>query len=329
MKILVVFTGGTIGSVVKEGWISTDGETKHLLINKYREKTNDNETEFVDVSPYSVLSENLSAKELTALGKCIAENVSSEYDGVIVTHGTDTLQYTAAALSFMFQGIKLPVVLVSSDYPIDEEKANGVVNFEAAVEFIREKSGYGVFVSYKNEGENLVNIHSAARVIAHREADGDVFSLGKEVYAVFENGKVVLNNAYNNGDTGIGIGAVEFLDYPDILMVESRPADGYGYSLEGVDVIILAPYHSATINTENPKFKAFCEEANKRSIPIFLVNASDGTRYESAKLFDALKIEVLPMCSKISVFMKCWIALSMGKDIREFVKIPLAQEFLD
>jgi len=68
------------------------------------------------------------------------------YDGIIITHGTDTLAYTAAALSFYFNAIKIPILLVSSDYPLDDSKANGLDNFMCAVEFIRQKCGQ-VFLS--------------------------------------------------------------------------------------------------------------------------------------------------------------------------------------
>ena len=129
MRILTVFTGGTIGSSLSKGAISPN-----------------------TVAPYTVLSENLSAEYLEKLRSCVEDNLNSGYDGIVVTHGTDTLQYSAAYLDLTLGLIETPVVLVSSNYPLPYSRANGLENFAAAVDFIRSKQGRGVFVSYLNRG---------------------------------------------------------------------------------------------------------------------------------------------------------------------------------
>lgn len=325
-KIKVIFTGGTIGSIIKDGWISTDEQTGWLLLSKYREYTKDTQTDFVTETPYTVLSENLSAKELNLLAKCVNKNLEEDYDGIIVTHGSDTLQYTAAALSFMFDNAKIPVVLVSSNYPLEMERANGTENFTAAVEFIKAEAGKGVFVSYKNQEDDRVCIHRGTRVTAHREASDDVYSIDRKPYAFFD-GKIKINEKYTPGETGVATGVTEFSDYPDILVIESRPGDRYSYSLENCKAVILAPYHSATLNTQNQRLVEFCESAYKNNIPVFLVNANGGTGYESEQDFDKMHLEILPLCSKIAVYVKCWMAISLDRDIREFVNTPVSQEF--
>ena len=66
MNILVIFTGGTIGSASGKKWISLDDSTNYTLIENYK-KEGDSEISFSVLSPYSILSENLSGEELTAL----------------------------------------------------------------------------------------------------------------------------------------------------------------------------------------------------------------------------------------------------------------------
>ena len=139
MNILVIFTGGTIGSVVDDNWISVDSSAKYTLIETYKKRYKDTDTVFDTVSPYYILSENLSAKELTLLYKCVKENACKEYDGIIITHGTDTLQYTSAAIGLLFPKIDLPVVFVSSAYPLENPLENGSENFAAAVGLIKSK----------------------------------------------------------------------------------------------------------------------------------------------------------------------------------------------
>jgi len=327
MNILVIFTGGTIGSVIKDGWISTDTDTKHVLINKYRILTNDTETNFIPITPYSILSENLSSNELNILGKCILNNIHNNYDGIIVTHGTDTIQYTAAALSYMLQGINIPVVLVSSDFPLEKEYSNGVANFCGAVNFIKSNAGNGVYVSYKNDNEKKVNIHIGTRISSHQEMSANLYSIDNNPYAFFESNEIHINNNFKPSKTSSGIGLVEFSQYPHILMIDSHPGDDYTYNLDNYDVVILSPYHSATINTENKKLIEFCKIANKKNIPIFLVNATEGITYESSQIFADLNLKILPFCNKISIYVKCWIALSQNRNIEEFIKSPIAQEF--
>lgn len=328
MEILVIFTGGTIGSKAQNGWISPNGDTSSLLLAKYRSVTGDNETNFTTLSPYTILSENLSADELNLLTDCIFKESKKDYDGIIVTHGTDTLQYSAAALSLMLGKVKMPILFVSAAYPLDDERTNGVLNFIGAVEFIKSKLKNGVFVSYKNENESKINIHTATRIIAHPEASSDVFSLDNNPYAFFEKGKMSLNPCYKTGVLSENIGKISFTKSPDILFIESRPGYGYEYLPDDCCAVIISPYHSGTLNTGSEKFKLFCKKAKERNIPVFVVNVPKGTAYESSSLFDELGLCVLPFCTKISIYVKCWIAQSANRDIKEFVLDHIAEEFI-
>ncbi len=323
-RILVVFTGGTIGSSISDGWISPDDSTKHLIIKEYKEKTGDKETVFIPLTPYTTLSEYLSAKEINLLSDSIFDNMN--YDGIIVTHGTDTIQYTAAALSYMLSGAEIPIVLVSAAYPLEDEMSNGVSNFIGAVEFIKAKTGKGVFVSYKNKESDRTDFHLGTQLMAHQEGDADLYSLDKVPYAYLDENGITINKEIKASK---GAGRVELSCYPEILMIESKVGESYDYNLKNIKAVILVPYHSATLNTKDENFIDLCLKAREKGIPVFLVNKRKGITYESAKLYDDLRIELLPFSSKISIYVKCWIGLSKGEDIREFVKTPLAQEFCE
>ncbi len=327
MKILVIFTGGTIGSMVKGDWILNDKKANFVLLNNYRDITNDSETEFDVCTPYNILSENLSAHELNILAGCLGEKLGHGYDGIIITHGTDTLLYTASALSYMFSDAGIPVVLVSSDYPLSDIRANGNANFRAAVEFIKGGRDKGVFVSYKNAADTKVSIHCGNRLAEYREATAHLYSIDNEPYAFYD-GKVRTNPAFTSSESDAGIGAATLCDNPEILVAQSRPGDNFSYPVDNVKAIILRPYHSATLNTQSRELEAFCTKAAERNIPVFLVNAYDGIKYASSNLLDELKIEVLPFCSFTSIYMKCWLAISLDEDVRSFVKRPMAGEFV-
>lgn len=96
MKILVVFTGGTIGSTENEGYISPDSEKSYRLINMFKDRAEGKypDIDFEIQSPYQMLSENNTCENLRKLASFFLSVDYNQYDGIIVTHGTDTLQYT-------------------------------------------------------------------------------------------------------------------------------------------------------------------------------------------------------------------------------------------
>ena len=315
MKILIIFTGGTIGSCVKNGSISTDESTRYTLIEKY--ESLHGKADFDVVAPYSILSENLSADELNQLQAEIIRNLDKGYDGIIVTHGTDSLHYSSVAVEYAISDCNIPVVFVSSDYPLEDSRANGHQNFEAAVEFIRSKLSGGVFVSYKNRNENATSIHIPSRMLQHSECSADIFSIDGTPYAYID-GEVTVNNIARKPEKSFN--QISFADDSGILVVDSRPADSFSYSLDGIKAVILKPYHSATLNTASEKLEAFCERAKNSGIPVFVVNVKQGINYESTNLFNQLGIIPLPYGTYVSAYIKIWAAVSMGVDIAEFMQ---------
>ena len=314
MRILIIFTGGTIGSVIRSDCISADESTKYALVEKY--ESVHGKIDFDFAAPYCVLSENLTATELNLLQSEIAANLGKGYDGIIVTHGTDTLQYSSVAAEIAFADCGIPVVFVSSDYPLEDEKANGHFNFEAAVEFIKSKTESGVFVSYKNSREKVTNIHIPHEILQYPECSADILSIGGIPYAYYD-GKVTVSR--EKPPVKKGLGAVEYIQNPNILVIDSRPGDGFTYSLDGVNSVILKPYHSATLNTASAEFQEFCNRAKASGIPVVIVNAKSGISYESTKLFADLGIIPLPYGTFIDAYMKSWAAISNKTDILSII----------
>lgn len=324
MKISVIFTGGTIGSLAKNSWVGLDNSTQYMLLKNY--SCTDSEIVFETSSPYTILSENLSAAELNALQEEIAKKLTENVDGIIVTHGTDTLQYTAAAMEYSFCDCEIPIIFVSAAYPLDNEKSNGYINFEAAIEFIKNKVGKGVFASYKNDGEDATNIHLASRMLQHNENEANIYSIDGTVYAKYD-GAFTMNDI-KMPDTVNQLGVIRYATDSQILAIQCAPGNSYSYSLDNIKAIIIKPYHSATLNTANTNFVKFCELAKQKQIPIFVSHVRPGDAYESSKLFKELNIVPLPYSTYISAYMKIWAAISMECDIAEFVQKPIASEFV-
>ncbi len=329
MKILVIMTGGTIGSVQTGEWITPDETRSFALIDRYMKKHPDTDVTFETVTPFTTLSEHLSHEHLNKLVACVREYMDNGYGGIIITHGTDTLQYTAAALAYVFGGNSLPIVLVSSNFPLENRRANGHRNFAAAVAFIRSQSGRGTFVSYKNP-DGVTRLHRATRLLAHPETGEEVLSLGRAPYAVCEDDVIIKNTAYRRG--GISNDVYQYAEFQEdagVLTILVRPGEMYAYDLDRVKAVLIRPYHSGTLNTESEAFRSFCKRACEKHIPIFVVDVklSDG-RYASTKVFDELGLIVLPLSAFVPMYMKLWLAVSLGADIKEFALEPLAEEFL-
>jgi L-asparaginase len=158
-KIKVIFTGGTIGSRKTERNIDVDVAASYELIQLYEASSPKHQFEFDTVQPLNILSENLVPEDWITMIKELQNIDYSLYEGIIITHGTDTLPFTAAALSLSCQGIPIPIVLIASNFPLNDARGKGVLNFSHAVDFITEQSLAGVFVIFENNrGEAIVHL---------------------------------------------------------------------------------------------------------------------------------------------------------------------------
>ena len=164
MKLLFVFTGGTIGSTEISKSIGLEHGKGYRLIEAYREKYSV-DFSYDTVEPYTLLSENLTGEHIRSLVGCVLDGIREGYDGIVVTHGTDTLQYTSAAIGYCVPIDSIPVCIVSANRPIEHPHSNGLTNLHAAITFIIEGRGGGVFVPYLNDGEDITYIHRATRLM--------------------------------------------------------------------------------------------------------------------------------------------------------------------
>ena len=132
-KVLILYTGGTIG-MIKDA--NTDQLTnvnfEHIYdhVPELRRLNIDLETQSFD-DPID--SSEMNIKHWQEIAKTIFENYS-HYDGFVVLHGSDTMAYTASALSFMFEGLQKPIILTGSQLPIGIIRTDGKENLITAIE---------------------------------------------------------------------------------------------------------------------------------------------------------------------------------------------------
>ncbi len=159
MRILVIMTGGTIGSVTTDGVTDVGEGAKRELLVRYQGTYPCDGVEFKVIQPYNCLSENLTPGHWEALHQTIRGAGVESYDGVILTHGSDTLSYTSAMCAHLYGGLGIPIVLTAASHPLDYEGSNGLDNFHTCVTLIASKLWKGVFTAFRNnKGEDEVHL---------------------------------------------------------------------------------------------------------------------------------------------------------------------------
>lgn len=336
MKIHVVFTGGTIGSSVSGGVISPADSSKSVLLENYI-ALHGNDVSFETAAPYFALSENLCAENLNSLVRCVCGIAENGGEKIIVCHGTDTLQFSAAALSYALAGTKACAVLVSANYPLSDSRSNGFANFEAAVDFLKNNNSRGVRVSYKNIGDECAGILDAAHLLTYPE--GSAFLAEKGYFALDNNENFVKNKASEKSKNDafackecsakaasladFGIDGVEFPERSDVLVLQCVPGCDYNFNVSEKKAVILRPYHSGTLNTASLDFQKFCAACKEKNIPVFAASVPEGDIYESSCAFDFLGIIPLDLTFS-NAYIRAWLAPFKGESLSRFMQANIA-----
>lgn len=119
-KVCIIYTGGTIGMArTDSGYAPDEGYLRAALADIASQSAP--ELPVFDLIQYDPLldSSNVALDEWIAVARDIRSNYDA-YDGFVILHGTDTMAYTASALSFMLDGLTKPVVLTGSQIPLAE-----------------------------------------------------------------------------------------------------------------------------------------------------------------------------------------------------------------
>lgn len=175
-KIALVSTGGTIASKIdyRTGGVSSALSASELYASVPElEKYASIDTDII-LNEYS---ENLKPEHWTMIANKIAEKVKSNiYRGIIVSHGTDTMHYTASALSFALQNLPIPVVIVGAQRSSDRPSSDAALNLISATIFVTKSEFSGVFVAmHANSSDETIACHVGTRVRKNHTSRRDAF----------------------------------------------------------------------------------------------------------------------------------------------------------
>lgn len=330
MRIKVLFTGGTIGSSVSEdAVISTATETAgKLLLENYfaHSKSAYKKDVTFDVSePYSCLSENLTISTWNTLINALKEIDFAAYDGIVITHGTDTMAYTANLLSVLLCGYKIPVVLVGSNHVLTDPRADGNQNFSDAVDFMLSEKLPGVYVIAQGR------VFLGSRILQCRSFTDDYASVSGADFGVMKRGSFDwtedgLNPSaeqihFNSGKRTPLLTTAPTLLAGSVLMV--KPYVGFDYRdiQPGAQVkaVLHGLYHSATACVENGdpssdnSILSLCKRLQESGTMLFIAP------FKEALLADEAQYATTNELLNYGVQMACDLSMEMA-----YVKLLLA-----
>lgn len=325
-RILVILTGGTIGSKIGSDAINVNPAAAYNLINLYNQSYGE-DTDFEVIQPLNVLSENMTPIRWNNLLNALREIDFTQYSGIVITHGSDTLSYSCALLGMLYGGAGLPIGVVAANYALEDARSNGLRNFRGAVSFIKNEGIPGVYAFYEDNKE-VVQVYLATRLV---EADcyADQFmAYGGEPLGYMKDDRFVRNEqpynptveqiTCNRGRLDIN---VEFQN--DVLLIRSYP--GLNYSFISLrenrkpKAVLIALYHSATSCVSEDgegeySLVQFAERCRNEGIAVYASSfkSTDMKFYASIQTF--LDAGVVPMCniSTEAAYMKLMIAYNQS-----------------
>ena len=196
-KIAILGTGGTIASRIdyKTGAVNPafSAEELYSIIPELSSYANIN-TELIS----NIASEQMNPEDWTNIAKKVIEKINEGNQGIIIGHGTDTMAYTSAALSFALENCPIPVIITGAQRSTDRPSSDASLNMISSVIMASKRVLNGVYLAMHSSIEdNEVSIHSGTRVRKNHTSKRDAFqSIGIDPIAIVNQDKVTIGEEY-------------------------------------------------------------------------------------------------------------------------------------
>lgn len=334
-SILIVYTGGTLGMVHDSAGALVALKFNQILKHVPSLRSLDLKLTVISF-PVPIDSSNVNVHDWQNLGYIIYENYH-QYDGFVVLHGTDTMSFTASALSFMLQGLNKPVVFTGAQLPISAIRTDARANLVTALEIAAaRKNGrpmvpeVSVYFDYQLMRGN--------RTFKKRSAQFAAF--GCENYPILA--KAGIRIAYNEpaimpfipgdnlmyrNDFDTSVFVLKIFPSMDESFVR------YMLGMPGLKGVVFETYGSGNAPTE-PWFLEALKEAIDRGVIIYNVSQLIGGmvmhgRYETSKFLEDIGVISGSDITREAAIAKLMFLLGNEPDIEQVKRklaTPLAGE---
>ena len=175
-NVAIIITGGTISSRLDPktgGVISTDKETILDIAPEIKSICNP-----IIISPFMKFSEDMGSKDWKKLTETCEKYLNDKsIKGIIITHGTDTLHYTSAALSFFIQNLNKPIALTYSQRSIDRASTDAALNLICSAKYAISDIAEIALVGHKNTNDDICLAMPATKVRKLHTSKRDAFKI--------------------------------------------------------------------------------------------------------------------------------------------------------
>jgi glutamyl-tRNA(Gln) amidotransferase subunit D len=279
----------------------------------------------------NILSENMTPDVWQDLARAVNEEIEAGADGVVVMHGTDTMQFTASALSFMLD-TPVPVVFTGSQRSADRPSSDNVMNAVCAVEAAKADCAEVLVCMHADESDDRCALHRGTRVRKNHTSRRDAFEtvgakpLGEVDYDIDGESTVTFRRNYTerdavdlalHDDIETDVELLKFSPGMDPSLLEAAAENSEGIVIEGTGL--------GHVNTD------WIGTIEDLDIPVVMTSQCLEGRvcdrvYDTGRdLLDAGVIEgedMLPGTAKVKLM---W-ALANSDDVADTIQEPLAGE---
>ncbi len=330
--ISLISTGGTIASTVdyRTGAVTAQFDAEDVLravpdlagLANYRGRVVAN-----------ILSENMTPDVWQELATAIHEEIEAGADGVVVMHGTDTMQFSASAMAFMLE-TPVPIVFTGSQRSADRPSSDNVMNAVCAVEAAKSDCAEVLICMHADASDDRCALHRGTRTRKNHTSRRDAFEtvgakpLGEADYTIGDTPEISFRRPHSErGETDLALDGDLETDVELIKFTPGTDADRLA-ALDDAAGIVIEGTGLGHVNTD---WISVVDDLTDAGTPVVMTSQCIEGRvcdrvYDTGRdLLDAGVIEsedILPETAKVKLM---W-ALANADDVAETMATPLAGE---
>ena len=319
-NILMISTGGTIASINKGKGLAPGLNSKELIEYLNLDK---NKVIIDTLDLMSIDSTDIQVEDWLKISGAIKENYNN-YDGFVITHGTDTLAYTACALSYLIQNSKKPIVITGAQKSIFSDITDAKLNLTDSITYVCDDRSSDVNIVFNGK------VIAGTRGRKEKTKSYDAFtSLNYPLLATVHDDKII---RYLHKESE---GDVKFYGKLDdsiflLKLIPTIEPELLSYIFKKYKTIIVESYGVGGIPSYLvDAFKVELEEDRKLNIVITTqvpMEGSDISVYEVGRRLDDLNImESFDMTLEATVVKLMWAMAESGGDFEKLKKLFYTQ----